>query len=87
VVRSNYRPKRLGPLPKESSVYKETYNGLDFDTNWGSLNTYTTEDGTRAIIVEWRTDRVVKSFSGENAYLEADRWAYELHYAHDLRNN
>jgi len=69
----------------DTMEHKETFNGLDFDTNFGSFNTYATEDGTKAIVIEWRTDRVLKVFKGETAYQDADRWAYDLHYAHDLR--
>jgi hypothetical protein len=65
--------------------YKETFAGLDFDTNFGSFNTYATEDGMKAIVVDWRADKVVKRFTGETAYQDADRWANDLHYAHDLR--
>jgi len=28
---------------------------------------------------------VSKRFEGKQASLEANRWAYDLHYAHDLR--
>lgn len=63
----------------------DTYNGLDLDSNWGSYNTYATEDGTRAIVVEWRSRKVVKRFTGETAYMDADRLASDLHQIHDLR--
>jgi hypothetical protein len=66
-------------------MYKETFNGLDFDTNWGSFNVYASDDGKKAIVVEWRTDRVVKVCKGATAFNDADKWAYELHYVHDLR--
>lgn len=65
--------------------HKETFTGMDFDANWGSYNTYATEDGMKAIVVEWRTDRVLKRFTGETAYQDADRWATDLHFAHDMR--
>lgn len=64
---------------------KTTFNGLEFETNWGSYNTYASPNGMRAIVVDWRTDKVVKRFNGETAYQDADRWANDLHYAHDLR--
>jgi hypothetical protein len=60
-------------------------DGLPFDENWGSFNTYSDLRGTKAIVVEWRTGRTVKSFSGESALVDADRWAYDLHVAHDWR--
>lgn len=64
--------------------YKETFAGLDLDTNWGSFNTYTNMEGTKALVVEWRTDRVLKKFVGETAHEDADRWAYDLHVTHDV---
>jgi hypothetical protein len=57
--------------------------GLPFEENWGSFTTYATDD--KAVVVDWRTGLVSKRFEGQQARLEANRWAYDLHYAHDLR--
>jgi hypothetical protein len=66
-------------------MYKETFNGLDFDTNWGDFNVYAAEDGRKAIVVEWRSDRVVKICNGATAFKDADKIAYELNAAYKLR--
>ena len=58
--------------------------GMPFEDNWGSFNTYVSIDGTKAVVVEWRTGRVVKRFKGETAYTDADRWAYDLHIVQDV---
>lgn len=63
----------------------ETYEGMPLEQNWGSYNTYATEDGMKAVVVDWRTGKALKRFTGETAYQDADRWATDLHYAHDLR--
>lgn len=57
--------------------------GLPFENNWGSFNTYASLHGNRVIVVDWRTERVVKRFKGETAYTDADRWAYDLHITQD----
>jgi hypothetical protein len=65
-------------------MHKEKFGKLELDSNWGSFNTYSNLDGTESIVVEWRTDRVVKRFKGDTAHEDADKWAHELHYVHDL---
>lgn len=61
------------------------FEGMTLDTNWGSFNTYATEDGMTAVVVDWRTGKAVKRYTGETAYQDADRWATDLHFAHDIR--
>jgi len=59
----------------------ETYEGMEFEVNWGSYNVYC--DNMNAVVVEWRTGKALKRFRGETAPHDADRWATDLHYAHD----
>lgn len=61
------------------------FEGMPLEENWGSFNTYATENGMKAVVVDWRTGKAVKRYTGETAYQDANRWAYDLHYAHDLR--
>jgi len=61
----------------------DTFNGMELNENWGSFNTYSTNDGMSAVVVEWRTGRAVKRFKGETAHTDANRWATDLHYAQD----
>jgi hypothetical protein len=59
----------------------QTYQGLDFDTNWGSYNVYS--GSMKAVVLDWRTEKAVKRFKGETAHTDANRWAYDLHIVHD----
>jgi hypothetical protein len=62
----------------------ETFEGMELNTNWGSFNTYTTNDGMKAVVVDWRTGKAVKRFKGETSHHDADRWATDLHWAQDM---
>jgi hypothetical protein len=61
----------------------ETYKGMDLEQNYGSYNSYASPDGMKAVVVDWRTGKPVKRFTGETAHQDAERWAWDLHYAHD----
>jgi len=61
------------------------FDGMELEVNWGSYNVYASEDGMKAVVVDWRTGKPSKRFKGETAHHDADRWATDLHYAHDLR--
>ena len=60
----------------------DTFESMPLDENWGSFNTYS--DSDKAVVVEWRTGKAVKRFKGETAWSDANRWASDLHFAHDI---
>jgi len=59
-------------------------DGMPLETNWGSYNVYATPDGTKAIITQWSTGFTLKTFTGETAWSDADRYATDLYFSHDL---
>lgn len=61
----------------------DTFEGMALEENWGSYNSYATEDGMKAVVVDWRTGKAVKRYKGETAYMDANRWASDLHFTHD----
>ena len=65
-------------------AHTETFQGMTLEANWGSYNVYATPNGMKAAVVDWRTGKAVKRFSGESSWSDADRWATDLHYIHDI---
>jgi hypothetical protein len=61
------------------------FEGMTLEENWGSYSSYATPEGMKAVVVDWRTGKPVKRYKGETAHQDANRWASDLHYAHDLR--
>jgi len=55
---------------------------LEKVNNWGSFDVLAATG--EAQVVEWRTGRIVKEFHGPTATADADTWAEELHWIHDL---
>ena len=51
-------------------------------TNWGSYDVWVSPD--LGLVSEWKTGRIVKRFQGETAWSDAERWATDLHFVHDI---
>ena len=58
--------------------------GMPLETNWGSFNVYARPDGMKAVITQWSTGSTLKTFIGETAWSDADRYAADLYFSHDL---
>ncbi len=63
-----------------------TFQGMALEVNWGTYNVYATPDGMVGVVVNRDTGKQVKRFKGESAWADADRFATDLHWTHDIGN-
>jgi hypothetical protein len=63
-----------------------TFQGMKFEVNWGNYDVFATPDGMVAVVVDRFRGKQVKRFKGESAWADADRYATDLHWTHDIGN-